>query len=178
MARFIVTDIQATHVEALPQDGGVSVTWDEDERDSMGFHRVAIIGPTAEAVAEYVREHWGDEDGEWFASYVVGRIERIEQHALTVADLDATLADERHLGWGYASAGHFGDSKRARLDRAVVAVANELGLDYEGLFMWSNSKLARWCADEMHGRSPSREAVRHYLNPTVIRDLVVAEGLD
>ncbi len=91
---------------------------------------------------------------------------------LTVADLHETLADSRHNGWGYATAGTLPESKQDRLDRAVVRVANELGLTYEELFVWSDSKDARWLADDVHGRPANAEAVRDYLNRTVIDNLV------
>lgn len=85
---------------------------------------------------------------------------------LTVADLHATLEDERHLGWGYACTRDLGESVVARLDRNVVHVANELGLDYERLFHWANSKYGRWLTDGLWGRAerPTRETVRVYLN--------------
>lgn len=99
---------------------------------------------------------------------------------LTVEDLHRTLEDERHLGYGYATVGLIieSESRRNRLDRAIVAVANELELSYEQLFDWSNSKYGRWLADGVYGRdeSPSRATVRsHYLNADVLE--VLAQGL-
>jgi hypothetical protein len=90
---------------------------------------------------------------------------------LTIEDLHQTLCDDRHLGYGYACCTDIeSTSKRLRLDKSIVAVANELGLDYETLFHWSNSKNGRYLADGILGcnESPSRENVRHYLNPTAV----------
>lgn len=93
--------------------------------------------------------------------------------ALTTADVERTLLDDRHLGFGYASSLHLPHALRARLDASVVAVANELGLDYEQLFAWSNSKYGRWLTG--HGpASVSLGVVRKYLNAEAIR--VLAEG--
>lgn len=95
---------------------------------------------------------------------------------LTTDDLDACLADDDHLGWGYAIASDLSNSKRERLDRAVVAVANELGLSKRDLFHWTNSKYGRWLVDGIYGRdeSPSKASVRHYLNPEAMK--VLKEG--
>lgn len=91
-------------------------------------------------------------------------------------DLQMALEDDRHLGFGYATADVIGSASRRRsLDRAVVAVANEVGLDSETLFHWTNSKWGRWLVDGVHGRNepPTRATVRAYLNPSA-----VAEALD
>lgn len=96
---------------------------------------------------------------------------------LTTDDLERTLADDRHLGFGYACTLDIASSsKRVSLDRAIVAVANELGLDYEQLFDWSNSKYGRWLADAVVGRGakPNRETVRYFLNEDALA--VLAEG--
>lgn len=94
---------------------------------------------------------------------------------LTVRDLNRTLADPRHLGFGYASTTTYGltGARRDRLDRAVVAVANELGLDYEALFAWSNSKFGRWLADDVYGcgAPPTRTTVRKLLNRRAIAEV-------
>lgn len=68
-----VDELQACEVDALTEVEGISV---EVERiDNQGFPRVRVDGPTPEAVVEYVRAEWGDEeDPEWFAEYVVGRV--------------------------------------------------------------------------------------------------------
>jgi hypothetical protein len=89
---------------------------------------------------------------------------------LTVDDLHATLADERHLGFGYACCDVLPPGKRERLDRAIVAVANQLELDRETLFHWSNSKHGRWLADAAYGRDEpaTRATVRTLLNPEAV----------
>lgn len=90
---------------------------------------------------------------------------------LTVQDLHRTLNDERHLGWGYACcATQLAGDKLERLDRAIVAVANELGLGYEELFAWSNSKHGRWLADNVYGCSepPTQATVRRLLNRAAV----------
>jgi len=93
---------------------------------------------------------------------------------LTVADLHATLADERHLGWGYACTSDLPQGKRDALDRAIVGVANEEGLTAEELFDWSNSKWGRWLTDDLMGRNgrPTRANVRRYLTRAIITDLI------
>jgi hypothetical protein len=93
--------------------------------------------------------------------------------ALTVQDLEATLEDERHLGYGYACSRDLSPSKATRLDRAVIAVANELDLDQEDLFEWSNSKHGRWLTDRIYGRnaSISRATVRLEMSEKIIDDL-------
>lgn len=92
---------------------------------------------------------------------------------LTITDLHETLAHEDHLGWGYACLDVLSDSKRKRIDRAIVAVANELSLTTDQLFMWSNSKHGRWLADRVYGNDApiNRATVRTELNERVIADL-------
>lgn len=95
---------------------------------------------------------------------------------LTVADLNTALLDERHGGWGYATAAYLAPSRRERLNANVVHVANELGLDYEALFMWANSKLGRWLVDSADV-STSRATVRQHLNAEEMARLAEAEAL-
>lgn len=97
---------------------------------------------------------------------------------LTVEDLRKALyEDDRHLGWGYGESSYLPEGKRNRLDRAVVAVANELGLDYESLFHWSNSKYGRHLCDTAIYESPTRETVRGYLNRKAIDTIFDELGL-
>jgi hypothetical protein len=88
------------------------------------------------------------------------------QPTLTLDDLEDCLNDEEHLGWGYAIRDNLSASRQARADKAVVAVANELGLTKRQLFHWTNSKYGRWMIDGMYGRDEgiSRATVRNYLN--------------
>ena len=87
---------------------------------------------------------------------------------LTLNDLDDTLSDERHLGFGYATASFLTTSLRERLDRNVVFVANESALTKEELFLWSNSKYGRWLVDT---GSITRATVRDYLSRKIIDEL-------
>lgn len=98
---------------------------------------------------------------------------------LTTADLDAALADDRHLGHGYATRDYIeSQSKRERLDRAVVAVANDADFSAEELFHWTNSKWGRWLIDGVYGRneSPTQATVRRYLNAETLVE--ATEGVE
>lgn len=70
--------------------------------------------------------------------------------ALTVADLDRCLDDERWLGFGYLGARQNireeGDSTEV-VDAAVILAARAQGWTYEHLFTWANSKRGRWYGD-------------------------------
>lgn len=73
---YTVSYLQACEVEEIlaPNDDGVRVEIME-ERDDMGFPRVYVVAPTRETLLEFIREHWGDDDDEWFNDYVVSRVE-------------------------------------------------------------------------------------------------------
>jgi hypothetical protein len=92
---------------------------------------------------------------------------------LTLADLDRALEDERHMGYGYAIASDLTPHKRERLNRAVIAVANQLGMNYQQLFEWTNSKYGRHLAGYVeHNELPaSQESVRQYLHLNALRVL-------
>jgi hypothetical protein len=84
---------------------------------------------------------------------------------LTVADLRRTLEDERHHGAGFTDCDVLDKRRYAQVERKVVEVANELGLSYDLLFHWSNSKYGRWLADAVYGRGEDVDtAVRGHLN--------------
>lgn len=87
---------------------------------------------------------------------------------LTVADLVAALNDERHLGWGYATREYLSESRRERLDRAVLAVANSLGLSAEDLFHWTNAKFGRHLVDMASSGKINHDLVRGYLNAEAV----------
>lgn len=70
---YLLTDLQACEPDELPRDGDVVVHL-HDETDDMGFPSVDLESPTETALLDYVREHWGDEDPDWFREYVVGRV--------------------------------------------------------------------------------------------------------
>lgn len=97
---------------------------------------------------------------------------------LTVADLHATLEHEDHLGWGYACCHDLSESRLARLDRAIVAVANEAQLTKAELLTWSNSKHGRWLHDRVYGNDapPTRATVRKELSREIVDYLVAEEG--
>ncbi len=88
---------------------------------------------------------------------------------LHLEDLTRTLDDERHLGFGYATADDLTSDQRDRLDRSIISVANELALDYDDLFHWANSKNARWLCDEASGaKAINQTLVRRYLNDATV----------
>lgn len=70
---FRVEDLQAVEPDALERRDGIVVTV-HPELDGMGFNTVDVEGPTRDAVVEYVRSQWGEEDPAWFAEYVVARV--------------------------------------------------------------------------------------------------------
>lgn len=75
-SHFVVGHLQAAEPNALPSSDTIRVVRDPD-LDDMGLARVSVHAATREAVIEYVREHWGDEDALWFETYVVGRVESV-----------------------------------------------------------------------------------------------------
>lgn len=89
---------------------------------------------------------------------------------LTQDDLDAALADERHLGFGYAGRQHLDADTRAQLDKGVLEVANMLVLTREDLFHWTNSKYGRWLCDHASDGNTSLGRVSDYLNPDTIAE--------
>jgi hypothetical protein len=97
---------------------------------------------------------------------------------LTVEDLHETLEHEDHLGFGYACCIDLPHTKRDRLDRAIVAVANEEGFSKSELLTWSNSKHGRWLADLVmgNGYAPTRATVRRQLSREIVDTLVREEG--
>lgn len=92
--RHVVTDLQAVEPDALPEDDDDVFFVVEEERDGMGFPRVAVYGPTRDAVIEYVRKGWGDEDASWFQEHVVDRVEGLPDGPFVRA-LDSSRG---HLG--------------------------------------------------------------------------------
>lgn len=82
---FVVTDIQAVEIDTLEHVPGVYVEY--EGKDTMGAHRVAVYGSSTAEVVEYVRSQWGDEDPDWFASHIVGRVEETSQ--VPIPDLAA-----------------------------------------------------------------------------------------
>ena len=79
---WYVDDLQSVEPEALEPAEGITVKI-APELDGQGFERVAVHGPTREAVLKYVRSQWGDEDPAWFADYVEARLKRERQETVT-----------------------------------------------------------------------------------------------
>lgn len=73
----------------------------------------------------------------------------VKQH-LTTADLDRMTEHEDWHGFGYIGERTRSDApatKIAAADMDVLDAANQLGMTYEQLFEWANSKNGRWYAD-------------------------------
>jgi hypothetical protein len=71
---------------------------------------------------------------------------------LTQEDVERAIwEDERHLGWGLAISENLNENLQGRLHRAVAKQATKLGLTYDELFHWTNSKLGRWTVDGVYG---------------------------
>lgn len=75
MTAFYIDDLQAAEPESLPTIDGIVV--DVYGVDGFGLPRVSVEAGTREAVIEYVRANWGDEDGAWFAAHVEARIREL-----------------------------------------------------------------------------------------------------
>lgn len=89
--------------------------------------------------------------------------------ALTQRDLENALLDERHLGYGYRASDRLRRTEAMKLDTLVVERANELGLDYEDLLAWANSKEARWLAEGYYaGHEPTAEQVARALDARTV----------
>ena len=65
--------LQAVEPEALPAREGLVVEVDADP-DDYGFPRVDVVARDRDVLIAYVREHWGDDDADWFRTYVEGRV--------------------------------------------------------------------------------------------------------
>lgn len=140
-------------------------------------HRVGMRGTITDVYPRQVQVCFPGDGGERYEIISTAGVRKITPNGtLTVADLERTLTDDRHLGWGYAGIRNLDTATVTRTHEAVIAVANELGLDYERLFIWSNSKQGRWLAD--HGTQASSLAtVREYLNAAAIATLLAEEAV-
>jgi hypothetical protein len=95
--------------------------------------------------------------------------------------LDETLADERHHGWGLATAEDLGPRARDEALDAVAGRALEMGLSYEALFQFADCRWARHMIDEVHGsRSPreTREIIDRWMGEGLFGDLSAELGED
>lgn len=118
--RYFVHYLQACAPDDLPTVAGITLDWHEGY-DSMGMPRVDVIGPSREAVVEYVRLNWGDDDTDWFTEYVAGRVEALQEDQPCRAcgtvfpydpDADycpscaAVNVGEDNAPWAYGRVGH------------------------------------------------------------------------
>ena len=73
---YFVDDLQACAREELPEREGVEVV---DLRiDNQGFHRVMVAGESPGIVIDYILDHWGDDDPDWFREQVLMRVKKAE----------------------------------------------------------------------------------------------------
>lgn len=131
-----VSDLQITDWDDLPNVAGIEVVLDP-EIDSMHLQRAQVIGPTREAVIEYVRENWGEEDPDWFRDYVVARVEELppppQRTVCLVDEVEARIAAAL-AEWDAGRAPSpdqrdyviFADEVLRRLDPAYTAPAGDL----------------------------------------------------
>lgn len=75
-AWFVLLDLEAVQPETLEFGEGVEVTVHAGRREHVSSRAcsVDLASENRHALIAYVKEHWGDEDPEWFATYVVARI--------------------------------------------------------------------------------------------------------
>ena len=125
--RWIVDDLQSVEPESLEPRKYIELVIDP-EPDNHGFARVSVSGPTREAVVEYVRSQWGDEDSGWFAEYVEARVRQEEPLAMTTPDPEVPCLVVRVDGEDHAVVPlNDGDdsfnaaAERGALDRAYEA---------------------------------------------------------
>lgn len=70
--RYFVDDLEAVEPDELDRTvEGIRITTVPNDR---GFSSATVEGPTREAVLDYVRSQWGDDDQDWFQTWVVDRI--------------------------------------------------------------------------------------------------------
>lgn len=81
---------------------------------------------------------------------------------LTTADIERMHDHENWHGFGYLGERSYQDDaeKVAVADAKALDAANRLGLTYEQLFDWANSKVGRWFGDCMFG-SNGRHAEKY-----------------
>lgn len=89
---YRIGDLQAVEPDALPTREGILVERHPD-LDDMGFPRVDVVSNSPATLIAYVHEQWsGDEDPQWFAEYVVGRI---TEHHVDWAAYEAASREEQ-----------------------------------------------------------------------------------
>lgn len=135
---WFVDDLQAVEPGALSPQPGIKVSL-HPEKDSMEFDRATVSGPTREAVVEYVRLHWGDEDADWFKEWVEDRVQRVpeengmeERTILLHLNITLDRADERDVDaieaavMGALEVGLDPDHTNLDPSQVVVAMAEEI----------------------------------------------------
>jgi hypothetical protein len=95
---------------------------------------------------------------------------------LNTGDIYNALRDERHKGFGYGVGGRLPASVEAEADDMIIQVANELGLDFEDLFLFLDSKPARWMRESLEDKMPVNKSeteaiIRKFLNQSEIDSL-------
>jgi hypothetical protein len=86
---------------------------------------------------------------------------------LTTTDIERGMNDERWLGFGYLGVRQHGSETVAidDADAVVLSIANQAGLDYEGLFLWLNSRDGRHTADALFSGSIREDLDRWSMGP-------------
>lgn len=75
--RYLVSGLEVVMPETLEDavNRAEGISFEYEAEGSHGFPHVTIEGPSREAVIEFIREQWTDQDGEWFQRWVVDRVE-------------------------------------------------------------------------------------------------------
>lgn len=139
--RYFVDDLQAVEPDELDRTvEGITITV-SPEKDSMGFDRVEVEGPTPEAVMAYVRQEWGTEDEGWLKEWVEDRIiARVEDSdpgiagsssEVVTADYERTILC--HLNISVAAGAAFSADGVQSLIDGALQVGLEGNDDAEGL---------------------------------------------
>jgi hypothetical protein len=94
--------------------------------------------------------------------------EAAEAATLTTADIERMYDHEDWAGRGYLFERSYQDDaeKVAAADAKALDAANRLGLTYEQMFEWANSRVGRWFGDCMFG-SNGRHAEKYVPGATV-----------
>jgi hypothetical protein len=78
--------------------------------------------------------------------------EAAEAATLTTADIERMTQDENWFGYGYLGERRHATAEQvAAADAKALDAANRIGLTYEQMFEWANSKVGRWFGDCMFG---------------------------
>lgn len=88
---LLVRDLKYGIGVGVPDDVRLTIDWTDDD---MGFPTSEVRSTDLQSLLNFVREHWGDSDAEWFDRYVVRRVLTID------GDLPPKprLSNVKHLG--------------------------------------------------------------------------------